>query len=488
MSKFSTVRSMFSAFAGVCALLCTPMDLPAQDGLHDVGFGNFGSTQVAANGFVIDNQSMIVMPDGQFAVAGRKNETQQIAVFVFNANGTQASNFGAGTYITTNGAEFGTISLPKLRYDERRDAILIGAIESSSGAHNILLCRVLRDGTMDSQINASPVNRGCLRLNAPTSAPNGLDLRGIGVSRTGVERFYMAGTAFDFSVTDFRQPFLFHISLESSQSYGWAVYPVTAGTSTIVNYAAVSDVDDQGRMFIAGGVTNSVDNWSVVKKLDRTSDFFGSARATLDPDLIPNGYDAATAISFTDATRTRLVVAGESQRNANGATDCTVSFYQIGIDAEDLVHDGAFANGVGYVSTHFTPGLLDSVQCTSVAMDGQGRIYLAGSIGFASPTGVYYDTDAFVARLTPAGLLDTTFGPNGQGYILIENSPDDTGLGIWRFDRAMGLGLTPNGVVTSGTASPINGANVQNTSWWVNGLTNSGGGAAPGAIFANGFE
>ena len=488
MSKFNAFCSVFVAFALLIALVGLPTRVSAQDGITDFGFGSFGRTQVAANGFVIDNQSMIVMPDGQFAVAGRKNETTQIAIFVFNADGTPASNFGAGTYITSDNAGFGTISLPKLRYDERRDAILIGAIESASGAHNILLCRVLRDGSMDSQLNPSPVRRGCLRLVAPASAPNGLDLRGIGVTRTGVERFYMAGTAFDFSVTDFRQPFLFHISMESTQSYGWAVYPVTAGTSTIVNYAAVSDVDDQGRMFIAGGVSNGVDNWSVVKKLDRTSYFFGSGRATLDPDLIPNGYDAATAISFTDTTRTRLVVAGESQRNANGATDCTVSFYQVGIDAEDLVHDGAFANGAGYVSTHFTPGVLDSVQCTAVATDGQGRIYLAGSIGFASPTGVYYDTDAFVARLTPAGLLDTTFGPNGQGYILIENSPDDTGLGIWRFDRAMGLGLTQNGVVTTGTASPINGANVQNTSWWVNGLTNSGSAPASGNIFASSFE
>jgi hypothetical protein len=140
--------------------------------------------------------------------------------------------------------------------------------------------------------------------------------------------------------------------------------------------------------------------------------------------------------------------------------------------------------GVGFVSTNFSGFFNDSAQCTAITVDAQGRIYVSGVLAFANGPGSYFDVDILVARFTPAGALDTTYGPNGQGYILLDNGFDDPIFGAFGFDAAFGIGLTANGAVVASKRSPMVGANVQNTTWWLNGLT----GAASELIFKNGFE
>src|SRR5262249_50828470 len=64
----------------------------------------------------------------------------------------------------------------------------------------------------------------------------------------------------------------------------------------------------------------------------------------------------------------------------------------------------------GKVTVGFGPGC--SAEANALAIDGSGRIVIAGSRS-CPPTGVFVPTFA-LARLKPGGRLDPTFGSNGK--------------------------------------------------------------------------
>ncbi len=141
--------------------------------------------------------------------------------------------------------------------------------------------------------------------------------------------------------------------------------------------------------------------------------------------------------------------------------------------------DGDFDNGFG-VNGIATIDLGGSEYATSIAVDGSGRIILVG----------FRDADAFVARLTSTGSLDTSFGnPNGYAttslggtsindvgqvivqsdgsYVLVGSSFDyslpfgqNEAIGIARF-TSTGIpdtGFGDNGIVRQ----LVNGSNIYN--------------------------
>jgi uncharacterized repeat protein (TIGR01451 family)/uncharacterized delta-60 repeat protein len=96
--------------------------------------------------------------------------------------------------------------------------------------------------------------------------------------------------------------------------------------------------------------------------------------------------------------------------------------------------DKAF-NGTGLVTTTLPGGL----GAAHVALDGQGRLIVVGTVSNAAPA----KEDFAVARYLPNGALDTTFGPSQTGIVV-------TDFGNW--DRAAAVAIDSQGrIVVVGT-------------------------------------
>ena len=94
-------------------------------------------------------------------------------------------------------------------------------------------------------------------------------------------------------------------------------------------------------------------------------------------------------------------------------------------------------------------------EASAVTVDGNGNYVVVGSLqGNGVPprgsTGPFQSGGVFVARFTPAGVLDTTFGNNG---VVFFNSL--TGSSDYNGFRAVAIDATGN-IVAPGNASPIN--------------------------------
>ena len=484
----ANIKTKFSGAMHLCAALCVlglsliSSSALAQDGLPNTSFGSNGRTQIPAQPYVSDKNAMVVLPDGKIVVAGRRPNSNELVMFMYNTDGTPNVSFGPGTVI---GNFAGVVGLPKLAFDAQRDGILLAADFDENGTRLIMVCRILRNGAPDLSISAGGAVPGCNFRVAPPSAPNGLAVTGIAKSRSGTEAIYVTGNAYDFSptITDFSRTFVY--TLFPSLQINWRVEATTPGTTSTHTYGGLSEVDDAGRMFSVGSISVQDDTSSLVQLIDVNQGF--GIRSRFNPNLIPQGYDIAHAVAFTSSARTRIVVVGESQRTAAGASDCTLTQYDTGVGLTAMTRDLNFGGaGIGYVRSNFTSFFNDSAQCTAISVDGQGRIYVSGVLAFANGPGSYFDVDIVVARFSPTGVLDTTYGPNGQGYVLLDNGFDDPIFGAFGYDAAVGIGLTANGAVVASKRSPMTGSNVQNTTWWLNGLT--GTAVASELMFKNGFE
>jgi uncharacterized delta-60 repeat protein len=154
---------------------------------------------------------------------------------------------------------------------------------------------------------------------------------------------------------------------------------------------------------------------------------FGTA-GVVESDL--GSEDIANDVT-TDASG-RVIVAGRSERYELGESEAVVVRY-----TPSGALDPTFGGGDGISQFHFEPGSVDFL--SSVAVDGQGRIVVAGS------PGLYCGSSCVpaLARLTPTGQLDPTFG-GGDGIVL----PGGQGTGI-------SLALDASGRTLLGTGSAV---------------------------------
>src|SRR5262249_14676380 len=158
----------------------------------------------------------------------------------------------------------------------------------------------------------------------------------------------------------------------------------------------------QGRIILAGyGVelrgSQSFTDFAVVRLLPdgQFDPSFGYAGVVLTS--IGSGASGANAVAI-DA-QDRIVVAGYSTGNG-GSKDFAVARY-----TTSSALDPSFNSGSGYRIIDVAGG--QSASATGVAIDSLGRIVLGGSAFNGS------NNDFAVARLSPDGSLDPTFGNAG---------------------------------------------------------------------------
>lgn len=167
---------------------------------------------------------------------------------------------------------------------------------------------------------------------------------------------------------------------------------------------------------------------------------------------------------------------GYISTNASTVTAGNDQIFSVAIDRQDrIVAAGVATNGSyqvptlarftasGVLDTSFNaggpqPGIVrldfgQNAQASAVTIDGNGNYVIVGSLqsGFLPrmSTGPFQSGGVFVARYTPAGVLDTTFGNHGVFFSsTLTGSSDANGFSAVAIDAA-------GNIVASGSAAPI---------------------------------
>ena len=190
------------------------------------------------------------------------------------------------------------------------------------------------------------------------------------------------------------------------------VYTVGANPATYLNFSRVAGatIDSQGRIIVVGSTgTGGAVDFRVVRLLSTglpDNSFSGDGMVDIAFNLGGNNSDAANAVAVDD--QDRIVVVGEVERAATGDFD---------FGTARLTTTGALDtsfNGSGKRVTHFD--LAASMRfdnARAVAIDSAGRISIAGGAYDAARS----VTRIALARLTDAGLADTSFCPDSCNYM-----------------------------------------------------------------------
>ncbi|MBM9536057.1 delta-60 repeat domain-containing protein [Desulfobulbus alkaliphilus] len=180
-------------------------------------------------------------------------------------------------------------------------------------------------------------------------------------------------------------------------------------------------IDSKGMINAAGSVAGTTGRVLAVARYypDGTPDgAFGEGGVS----LIGIGVDA-TAEGLVEGVDGGLIVSGSCE--ADGLTTLML----VGLTANGTIDSGFGSNGVAVAG-----GAFSATEGYGMAVDDQGRLYLAGS------TGVMGERDAALFRFTSSGEPDLGFGD--QGAVITQVSEEDDVL----YDVSIG----PGGAVASG--------------------------------------
>jgi len=185
-------------------------------------------------------------------------------------------------------------------------------------------------------------------------------------------------------------------SLDTSFGGGKVIAPVGAGD----DYAYAIAVDASGRLLVAGRVAEGLGDFALLR-LDRDgtvdATFGAGGKVTTD---FAGGADTAYAVAVQPDGK--IVVAGTAAVTGSGQ-DFAVARY---LDSGAL--DPAFGGGAGKVTTSFAA---DSDTAYALLLQPDGKLVLGGdSNQGSSATGV----DFALARYLADGTLDATFGSGGK--------------------------------------------------------------------------
>lgn len=99
------------------------------------------------------------------------------------------------------------------------------------------------------------------------------------------------------------------------------------------------------------------------------------------------------------------------------------------------------------------------IQANAIALDGSGRIVVAGSAQHLNAGGDPQDDSFLVFRLTPEGALDTTFAADYGGYRLAAFDLD--GIGGFGYDAARDVAIQADGKIVAAGFAYSNGSDTQ---------------------------
>lgn len=174
--------------------------------------------------------------------------------------------------------------------------------------------------------------------------------------------------------------------------------PIDAGRDVVV--------DAEGRIYLVGTVTaNGVYQIGITRLL--RNGLYDLDYGTSGKVIAPPGLDV-TGMKATLDAQGHLLVGGSRQFTG---TDTDFAVCRFDPDGNPAVFEGGVQS---CVTIAFDIGGNNTDALRAVAVDGQGRIVLAGNVGFSDTL-----VRAGVARLLPSGIPDPGFGVGGRQHFLI---------------------------------------------------------------------
>jgi uncharacterized delta-60 repeat protein len=407
-------------------------------GALDTGFNGNGKQTVAfgagpddAYGVAVDSMDRVVVAGSTY-----NGSTYDHALARLTSTGVLDSSYDSNGKLTI--ASGATFSYAYSVAVDSQDRAVVATLASNATDVDFGVFRVTSIGALDASFNGNgqqSVNFG------PTN-----DLA-YGVAVDSLDRIVVAGQAGDASNTknDFAVARLTVAgALDISFNGNGKITNDLANRSTAT--ACSVAIDNLGRTIVAG-FSDSYDLSTSVMAISRYTQagildltFAGTGMVT-----IPFSPYGAYAFCVAVDSLNRIIVAGSGH---------------LGIAVARLTSSGALdtsfdADGTQTIS--FGP---NGAAAYGVAIDSMDRVVVAGITGFAT------NYSFAVARLTSAGMLDTSFNGNGTQTIAFASGNDWAyGLAIDSMDRVVVAGKTPYGSIYDFDVARLTAAGALDTSF-----------------------
>ena len=372
---------------------CAPSSVPA--GSLDPSFGK-GGIVATDHGLFADFGTLALQPDGRIVVAGKIKF--DFALARYTPDGKLDPGFGSSGTVTTDIGGMDYVNAVALQPDGRIIAVGQITVFSSPPSYDFALARYTPDGKLDPSFGRGGIVRtdvgGIDDANAVALQPDG---RIVVVGSTG------PSGGEDYAVVRYVPDG----NLDPSFGRGGIVRTDVGG----IDHARAVALQPDGRIVVAGTVLARY-----------TSD------GTLDPSfgsggiVKTRGFGSFSAVALQPDGK---VVAGGSTYPVQVAGDFAFARY-----TPDGTLDASLGSG-GVVKT------LGSLFPGAVAFQPDGKVVMGGSTGQGGG-------DFAVARYTPGGTLDPSFG---GGTVTTDIGGSDSGI------RA--IALQPDGkIVVAGHGRP----------------------------------
>lgn len=354
----------------VCSmLLMVSQQVAAQAGQLDPTFGSGGIVTTdfgdqSRTGNAASGNAAVIQPDGKIVVVGAApggNDFPIAAVLRYNSNGSLDSNFGTGGIVTISSIEDEPFTSVALQSD--------GKIVAVAGGFSANVARFTSAGALDTTFGTN----GIVTLNEINGSP----ASGVVILADG-----------EILIAD-RNLFLLLSNGQPDTSFG------TNGTAFNAGYPATTLVLlANGEILTAstGGASGFISQYQSNGALDTT---FGISGQLPTPGTVPGLVLLGTGAFLTGGTLTNNSVHGPG---AVANTFSVARYLAVGIADASFGTNGGTTTSVPNYQAVTTSGLV---------VQPSGDIVMVGTASQSNLT-------AFaLARYTPSGQLDTTFGNSG---------------------------------------------------------------------------
>ncbi|HEX3356985.1 MAG TPA: hypothetical protein VHS31_08445, partial [Tepidisphaeraceae bacterium] len=363
----------------------------------DTSLGGDGIVSIPFNSVSAQGNAMAVQSDGKIVEVGRASD-KHFLVARYNANGSPDTTFGSlgSGVVSVHVSDDDTTNIAYAVAIQTDGKIVVAgqAIHSINGGDPMIVCRFLSNGSLDHSFD----DDGIVEINR----------------------------------------------------FGGTIGPADYARGNAIA------IQKDGKIIIAGdeeeGFTNPNDNLVMTRlNTDGSMDNKFGTFGEIDFDHDDNEVARAIAIDYNDTPATnpdygKIVVVGHV--SSNEETDIERGFADNNAAYKALIVrftasgklDTSF-NKTGYIDGKIG-GTGASVDAQAVAIEGDGYIVVAGSQGKNLGSS---DHDFLVARFTPSGTRDTSFG--GNGTVIVNMGGDDraTSVVIGGFGQQVIVGGTSGG-------------------------------------------
>ena len=364
-SLLGLLLGLFVALGGPAVALAAPGDLDPSFGTGGIVITSFGGADVAS--------AVVIQPDGKLVVAGRTNIAGNtvFALARYNANGGLDPTFGTGGLVTTDFGSTDQAFAVALQGDGK-------IVTAGRRGSDVIVARHNADGSQDTLFGS-----------------NGRVVTNFGVGSTEQAlalvlqpdgKIVVAGRStkngnFDFALARYESNGAVDIT------FGTAGL-VTTDFGGSVDRAFAMALQPDGKLVVVGDADASfaLARYNPNGSLDESFGAGGKVITTF------GGSDQAAAVILQPDGK--IVVAGQTD------TGLSIDFALVRYMPDGSL-DGAFGSG-GRVTTNFI-GNSDDLG-SAVALQPDGKIVVGGSS----------DDNFALARYTPEGVLDSSFGTEGK--------------------------------------------------------------------------